>query len=77
MPISIRIPPKSLKIRPKLSEIIGNTIPKTVKTIFKDIINAKKTNGTINKDNKNMEPSLLKPDRLPGLSVIFLRRRLS
>lgn len=57
MPIIIKIPPKSLKISPKLSETIGKTMPKTVKIIFKDTISAKKTTGIINKDIKIMEHS--------------------
>jgi hypothetical protein len=57
MPIIIKIPPKSLKISPKLSETIGRTIPKTVKIILSDTSSAKKTTGIINKDIKIMEHS--------------------
>ncbi len=57
MPRIIKIPPKSLKISPKLSETIGRTIPKTVKIILSDTISAKKTTGIINKDIKIMEHS--------------------
>lgn len=50
IPIMVKIPPKILKIKPKLNERIGMTIPKTARIIFNASTSAKKTTAIINND---------------------------
>ncbi len=78
IPRTIKIPPIILKISPKLKTATGRITPKTARIILKDKASAKKTNGIISKDNKNMEPSLLKPDSCPAyllfsFAAVFLK----